>query len=203
MSDNTAPNQFEAVRPALSHTRAFCLFLPLQKNNQLTVDLLEKGTLEIEQTNPMFCPPLRPKPAIPQPLAVTAVSPASNPKFAIFRGCLARAACGFIYDRISSGFSSRFQRDSERRPTSAQILKQRSGFPRARERQRELLDGLGYACCIDAIRTYYGFWYLLLRLPLYISNFNNRHSIGPLYISIRRDVLRPICLAAAGFPVKT
>ena len=89
MSDSTGRNQFEADRPALRHTCALCMILHLQKNNHITVDLLERGTPKIKETNPMLRSLSCPKHAIPQQLAATAALPAVKLKSAIFQRLVA------------------------------------------------------------------------------------------------------------------
>ena len=69
------------AKPLFDIHPALRLFLRLQKNNNLTTDLLEKGTPKISETNPTPRLLLRPKPETPQPLATTAAPPAMEPKF--------------------------------------------------------------------------------------------------------------------------
>jgi hypothetical protein len=85
MSDNIGQNQFQGDRRALLCTRAIRILMPLQKNNHLTVDLLEKGTLKNEETNPMFQPPSQPETCTRQPFAMTTIAPAVRPKFREWR----------------------------------------------------------------------------------------------------------------------
>jgi hypothetical protein len=105
MSDNTGQNQYKADRPALRHIRARCVLLPPQNNpmSNARSSARQQETrfmrdLKSEETNPMLRSLPCPHPAVPQPLAATAISPTLKLKFAIFQRWPTCAAYGFIFD---------------------------------------------------------------------------------------------------------
>jgi hypothetical protein len=82
MSENTSHNRRKVNYLDRRFIRTLRFLICLQKNNNLTTDLLTLGTLIIEETNPTPGPLPSSKPATPQLLATTPPAPTMNPRFA-------------------------------------------------------------------------------------------------------------------------
>ena len=97
MSENTEHNLIKG-------TRTVRLLLSLQKNNNLTTDLLALGPPEYEETNPTARPISQPEACAPQSLAKTATAPMMRAKFAVFcAGQEDRGLHAYLQNRYADG----------------------------------------------------------------------------------------------------
>ena len=104
MSGNTNQILPKANRLYGRLTATLRLFLCLQKNHNLTTDLLALGPPEYEETNPTARPISQPETCAPQSLATTAALPMTKAKFAVFcAGQEDRGLHPYLQNRYADG----------------------------------------------------------------------------------------------------